>query len=119
VRALRTIIPSLALLAFAACAHEYVWSDRYVWSEDGASPVGIGQAQAMCKEEARGYDFLGGSRYAFGEEGSTVTPTRKGDRYSSLRVSAARRQADVFDSCMQQLGYTRVPVGSEREDGRS
>lgn len=102
----RVTLVALGLVALAACA------PRYVWHKEGAGRAGIEQAQSACWSEARRFGFLDGPTFRSPDGGtpSVRVMTATGERYSDLDVNTARREAGLFDDCMRQLGYARVPV---------
>ncbi len=104
--AARLIAMALGLVALAACAQ------RYVWHMEGAGRAAIEQAQSVCWAEARRFGFLDGPMFQILDSGppSVRVMTANGERYSDLDVNTARREAGLFEGCMHQLGYIRVPA---------
>jgi hypothetical protein len=93
----RTILILLFGLLVAACAAQYRWY------KEGAAKAEVDAAREDCKAEARAYGFLDASQR------SARVPTARGERYTSITVTTATREADIFNECMRAKGFALVP----------
>jgi hypothetical protein len=98
---MRTILILLLGLLVAACAVQYRWY------KEGAAKAEVDAAREECRTESRSYGFLD-----FPQR-STRVPTARGERYSSMTVTAATREADIFNDCMRAKGFILVPEKNE------